>query len=162
MRADDVDRVIEISRSLNLCLWSPMSILLEIEKRDSVMLTLSDNGVVKGFAAGRMVDPHSHSMELFNIGVLPAVQGTGLAQALLDEFVRRSLCCGARKILLEVRVSNARAIRFYEKNGFVTLGRRPRFYSDPDEDGFTMQLVLEASRRQIELDKRRESRLPSG
>ena len=39
---------------------------------------------------------------------------------------------------LEVRVSNAPAIRLYEKLGFRKLGKRPRFYDAPAEDAWIM------------------------
>lgn len=39
---------------------------------------------------------------------------------------------------LEVRVSNAPAIRLYEKFGFVSEGIRPGFYEKPTEDAMIM------------------------
>ncbi|HZK39308.1 MAG TPA: ribosomal-protein-alanine N-acetyltransferase, partial [Clostridia bacterium] len=45
---------------------------------------------------------------------------------------------GCTLITLEVRVSNAAAVSLYEKNNFLTLGRRKMFYRHPDEDAFIM------------------------
>jgi len=142
LRPEDIEKVIDLSRSLNLCLWSKASLILELEKSDSIMLKLADGNRVAGFAAGRTVDQATGMIELFNIGVEKELHGKGGGQLLLDKFLEQGRLLGAKRILLEVRVSNTRAIRFYEKNGFIRLGRRPRFYSNPTEDGFTMRLEL--------------------
>lgn len=41
-------------------------------------------------------------------------------------------------ITLEVRESNAPAINLYTKMGFVNVGIRPDFYSDPTENAIIM------------------------
>ena len=45
---------------------------------------------------------------------------------------------GITAYTLEVRVSNAPAIRLYEKFGFVSEGIRPGFYEKPNEDAMIM------------------------
>jgi len=136
----DISRVIELSHQLGLCIWSELSLQQELQNKDSIMLKLCKGESIIGFSAGRTVD--DRVIELFNIGVEIDRQGNGSGQMLFDEFREECTKIGAEKILLEVRVSNARAIHFYRKNGFVRLGRRPRFYSDPVEDAFTMELRL--------------------
>ena len=125
-------------------MWTAASLTHEISRPDSIMLKLcDDDGSFIGFAAGRTIDPDEHVVELFNIGVRSEKQGGGSGQMLFDRFAKECAAIGTQRILLEVRVSNARAIQFYKKNGFVKLGLRPRFYSDPPEDGITMQMVLQ-------------------
>ena len=60
--------------------------------------------------------------EIVALYILPAYYGTGLGQALLDAACER--LTGYGRIRLDVLEKNARAIRFYEKNGFVPDGRR--------------------------------------
>jgi putative acetyltransferase len=55
---------------------------------------------------------------LDQIVVAPESWGAGVAEALLEEAKR--VC--PRKIELQVNTDNARAIRFYEKHGFVVTG----------------------------------------
>jgi ribosomal-protein-alanine N-acetyltransferase len=45
---------------------------------------------------------------------------------------------GIQKITLEVRDSNTAARNLYEKLGFVSVGRRKRYYSDNNEDAIIM------------------------
>jgi ribosomal-protein-alanine N-acetyltransferase len=72
------------------------------------------------------------------IGVLPHLRGRGLGEllflAMLDEAVRRRV----NWVTLEVRVSNLGAQALYRKYGFSVQGRRPRYYSDNNEDAFIM------------------------
>ena len=72
------------------------------------------------------------------IGVDPTLRGQGLGELLLmdlfDEAMRRS----ATWVTLEVRVTNATAQNLYRKYGFTIEGRRPRYYSDNNEDAYIM------------------------
>ncbi len=72
------------------------------------------------------------------IGVIPEYRGRGLGEllflAMIEEAVRR----GVTWLTLEVRVSNTSAQALYAKYGFTVQGRRPRYYSDNNEDAFIM------------------------
>ena len=78
--------------------------------------------------------------DLNNIAVLKAYRRAGLGQALLDAGVLE--CSGCGSITLEVRESNAAAIAFYRKNGFVPVGRRKGFYEKPAEDAIIYKREL--------------------
>lgn len=140
---NDIPTIIDLSQKLGLCIWTASSLSHELTRRDSIMLKLcDDDSTLIGFAAGRTIDSDDRVVELFNIGVETEKQGGGSGQMLLEHFLKACRAIGTGRILLEVRVSNSRAIKFYRKNGFIKLGLRPGFYSDPPEDGFTMELVL--------------------
>ena len=63
---------------------------------------------------------------LDQIVVAPEAWGAGVAEALLEEAKR--IC--PQKIELQVNTDNARAIRFYEKHGFVVTGESRNPLSD--------------------------------
>jgi ribosomal-protein-alanine N-acetyltransferase len=48
----------------------------------------------------------------------------------------------AHEIWLEVRESNARALRLYEECGFLVTGRRAGYYADPAEDAVLMRCQI--------------------
>ena len=73
-------------------------------------------------------------MHILSIAVAPEERGGGAAEMLLDEAIRKSREKGCLKVVLEVRVSNCIAIRFYEKHGFTQVGSRKGYYSDSGED----------------------------
>ena len=52
----------------------------------------------------------------------------------------------ARQVLLtlEVRESNAAALALYAKCGLREVGRRPRYYKEPQEDALLLTVALQA------------------
>ena len=65
----------------------------------------------------------------FEIGALYVKEdhwGSGAAQALLDALTDEARGRGALQLELSVAASNPRAIRFYERNGYVRYGTQPR------------------------------------
>ncbi len=84
-------------------------------------------------------------MHLLNITVAPACQGRGHSLTLLDRLVRQSRAHGARMLWLEVRESNARARRVYERYGFTQVGVRRGYYpaaAGKREDAIVMSLPI--------------------
>ncbi len=79
----------------------------------SVIVVAERHGVLIGFVT---VDPKSGYLD--QIVVAPEHWGTGVAGALLGEAKRLS----PSRLQLLVNKENARAIRFYEKHGFVYAG----------------------------------------
>jgi ribosomal-protein-alanine N-acetyltransferase len=72
------------------------------------------------------------------IAVARSAQGAGLGarllQALLDEAERR----GQRRVLLEVRADNDRAVALYERFGFRRTGVRRGYYQPSGTDALVM------------------------
>ena len=58
----------------------------------------------------------------------------GIADSLLKEVMGLGKELGVKNFTLEVRKGNLPALALYEKNGFVSEGIRPNFYSNPKED----------------------------
>lgn len=82
-------------------------------------------------------------LHLLNVAVAPAARRRGIGRALVDELLAYARTHAAVKVLLEVRASNADAIRLYERLGFTQFNVRKAYYSD-GEDGIEMMLELEA------------------
>jgi ribosomal-protein-alanine N-acetyltransferase len=75
------------------------------------------------------------------IATHPAVRGEGHGRRLMLDAIEEARQRRAASIVLEVRVTNAEAIRFYRAFGFVEVGRRKRYYKD-GEDARVMMLPL--------------------
>lgn len=58
------------------------------------------------------------------IGVLDEYQGIGIGRALMREAIARARRADIARLELTVMVTNERAIRFYERLGFVVEGRK--------------------------------------
>jgi ribosomal-protein-alanine N-acetyltransferase len=69
-------------------------------------------------------------------------RGLGLGEKLLQHQIAAAIECGMKRMTLEVRVSNERAQRLYERLGFEPAGIRPGYYSDNNEDALIMWAEL--------------------
>lgn len=83
----------------------------------------------------------TRNVRIYSIAVHPEFRNRKIGQAMMDAAMSFALGCGARKITLEVNVSNESAIRLYKKNGFTTCGLLPEYYHD-GSSAFRMQRDL--------------------
>ena len=87
-------------------------------------------------------------LHLVTIGVDPAHQGRGVAHRLLLACIDLALGAELEAITLEVRASNERAQRLYERFGFVRAGLLRKYYSDTGEDAIVMVTAVLTSPEQ--------------
>ncbi|MNE90586.1 ribosomal-protein-alanine N-acetyltransferase [compost metagenome] len=65
-------------------------------------------------------------------------RGKKLGERLLTELRRKANNRGAKRMTLEVRVTNRIAQNLYEKLGFRSVGVRKGYYTDNNEDALIM------------------------
>lgn len=122
--------------------WSAEGFRSALLEKDTAVVFAAETA--PGRIAGYLVLYHAvDEGEIMTVASDPAARRCGVGQALLGsamDFARQN---GIRKIFLEVRISNEPAISLYEKNGFVRVGVRKRFYSLPEEDAYSYALELE-------------------
>ena len=109
--------------------WDPVRYL----EHDCSVATV--NGCVAGFLVTREVG--AGEREILNLAVNPAERRSGIARQLLEDALAR----GKGAWFLEVRASNAAAIRLYECVGFERIGQRSGYYQQPAEEAIVMRLV---------------------
>ncbi|MCM1158695.1 MAG: ribosomal protein S18-alanine N-acetyltransferase [Bacteroidales bacterium] len=98
-----------------------------------------EKDVVAGFAGILLT---AEDAELVTIAVSQPFRERGIGQKLLEKMTAEAQRGGARRLLLEVRESNAAAIRLYRKNGFKELAVRKGYYRDPVENALVMEKGL--------------------
>lgn len=76
-------------------------------------------------------------MTIATIAVNPKFQGQGFGNVLLMDIIHRSKSLNMKSIDLEVRVSNEKAIKLYEKFGFKHSHIRKGYYTN-GEDAYFM------------------------
>jgi [ribosomal protein S18]-alanine N-acetyltransferase len=79
-------------------------------------------------------------LRLMNLAVCESMRRKGIARALVTEALRMGLAQAATRAVLEVRASNQAALTLYRLMGFVTVSRRPAYYSHPVEDAVIMEM----------------------
>jgi [ribosomal protein S18]-alanine N-acetyltransferase len=72
------------------------------------------------------------------MSILPEYRGQGWGKDLLVGLLARAVSIGMHHATLEVRASNEVAVNLYGKMGFETLGRRKKYYQNPEEDALIM------------------------
>ncbi|MCU1513169.1 MAG: family N-acetyltransferase [Microbacteriaceae bacterium] len=82
------------------------------------------------------------TVELSKCYVLPSGHGQGIAASLLAATLESARARGAAAAWLGVNQHNARANRFYEKNGFVQVGTKHFLVGSELHDDFTRELVF--------------------
>lgn len=144
--SEHIREILQLQAECGLSPWSYEDYRDELLRPDAIMLrfSLRDDGCI-GFIVGRIVpgDSESPDAEIYNIGVSPKQQRSGVGSSLLQGFLevcRRAAVCN---VWLDVRKANLTAQAFYASFGFETVGTRRGFYNDPIDDSLIMCLVLD-------------------
>lgn len=136
LEAKDLARVEEIEREAYPTPWSRSMLDAELRKPSSLALgAFSEADELVGYAfVSRYVD----AWHVMNVAVSIAYRRRGIAAALLERLFDVTATDPRRGYTLEVRVSNAEAIRLYERLGFESRGIRRGYYTDNREDALIM------------------------
>ncbi|WP_051441006.1 GNAT family N-acetyltransferase [Ensifer sp. WSM1721] len=84
----------------------------------------------------------THRARLVSVYVRKSERGTGLAATLLHEVAEHARDCGVLQLELAVSAENSAAIRFYERHGFVEVGRIPNGFLGHGTENDELVMVL--------------------
>jgi [ribosomal protein S18]-alanine N-acetyltransferase len=144
--AEDIPAIIKLAKENFLEKWSESDYRAEVNRSDSVFLSLYLGAECVGFLLAR-ISPGADvekEAEVYNVAVTLPNKGKGGGSLLMNEFLDRCRMDGVSKVFLDVRQSNTSAINFYQKFGFREVNRSRDFYSDPQEDSIFMIALLNA------------------
>lgn len=116
--------------------WSEKSYLGSIFSSTELVPVAVDTetGEIAAFAAVSYVLDEAN---INRIAVIPEFRGRGIGTSLL-EWIEENIPDEVTEINLEVRESNKYAIEMYKNFGYTVLGRRKKFYRNPEEDALLM------------------------
>ena len=115
--------------------WSRRSLESELQNETSRFLVAVEDGKVIGYIGMSAVIDEGY---LFNAAVDSHYRKKGVGSALVRELVTWCQKHDFAFLTLEVRESNAPAIALYSRFGFVRVGERKNYYSDPAENALLM------------------------
>ncbi len=95
------------------------------------------NELVVGFVGVWLLIDEAH---IVTIAVRDGHRRRGVGELLLIAAIETALKDRQEVVTLECRVSNAVALRLYEKYGFRRVDIRPRYYSDDNEDAYVLSV----------------------
>ena len=144
MKAADLDDIMDIERVSFRAPWSRQVFVEELDRDWAHVDVLRER--VKGAGVLAFVNYWlvRDEVHVLNVATHPEGRRQGHASRLLEHviaFANRHRC---RYVTLEVRRSNAGAIRLYRKYGFRPVGVRPNYYVEDNEDAIVMLLELTA------------------
>lgn len=135
MALTDLDEVEAMEKKIFTEPWSLTSFRTMLGNPYSLYLTARADGKLAGYCG---LFQSFEDACIQNVAVGEEYRDRGIATAMLGRLMELGKERGILNYTLEVRISNAPAIRVYEKLGFITEGRRKNFYSLPTEDAFIM------------------------
>ena len=115
--------------------WSKELLHSSMEKAWNLFLAAEEEGRLAAYGAVSVIAGEG---EIQRIAVLPSFRRRGVGRKLLEAMVNAARQKGAGAMTLEVRESNAPAIKLYISEGFKTEARRAGYYRNPQEDALIM------------------------
>ena len=133
----DLDAVLAIEARSFTNPWTRDMYLGELANEGVSFLFLAREaaGVIVGFCSfWRVLD----ELHINNLAVDPSCRRQGVAAALITSVLGEAKRLKTRRVLLEVRRSNAPARRLYERFGFSVAAVRRDYYTHPIEDALVL------------------------
>ncbi len=131
----DLNSIEQIERRSYPTPWSRSMFAGELAKPASLCLGAFEDDRLAGYL---IISRYVDAWHVMNIAVAPQFRRRGIATALLQKLFEQTEDGSRRGYTLEVRVSNAGAIKLYERLGFTARGTRRGYYTDNREDALIM------------------------
>jgi ribosomal-protein-alanine N-acetyltransferase len=131
----DLNAIEEIEKRSYPTPWSRSMFASELAKPSSLCMGAFDGDRLTGYL---IISRYVDAWHVMNVAVDPDYRRQGIASMLLARLFERTADDERRGYTLEVRVSNAGAIRLYEQLGFEPRGIRRGYYTDNREDALIM------------------------
>ena len=140
MNLADVAEIVCIEQRVHACPWSSGN-FIDALKSNYVCKVYEAEGETLGYVVFMFVVDEVH---LLNISIVADYQRKGLGRGLLGATMKIARACNMRRMLLEVRHSNAAALGLYRAVGFRQVGLRHGYYSAGNgrEDAIVMEYLL--------------------
>lgn len=136
MQLEDIDEVCRIEQESFPTPWTAGAFYNELTNNHFAHYMIMElNGEVAGYAGMWIIMDEAH---ITNIAVRAPYRGRKLGERLLRELSQKAGFLGAKRMTLEVRVSNHVAQNLYAKLGFRAVGVRKGYYTDNQEDALIM------------------------
>ena len=140
MSVEDIDKAKILEEEQCIDILSKTSMLSDLNDPNfSYFVIKLNNDIIGYIATSHVID----TMDILSIVVSKTHQQKGIATKLLYYIFDFAKNLNINKILLEVRISNKKAISLYEKCGFKKISLRKNYYQSPTEDAIIMEKTLE-------------------
>ena len=135
MNPDDVAQVAMLEAEIFSDPWSEKDIFSYVCTSGGMCYSAISDGRVVAYILGRVIAPEG---EVYRIATRPGYRRRGIAYRLLDYAVKCERGRGLETLFLEVREGNIPARNLYHSYGFIEMGVRKNYYSNPTENAIVM------------------------
>lgn len=141
MTEADLSAVVAIESDIYPFPWTRGNFLDSVRAGYSVWVLRDTNAALAAYSVMTLMIDEAH---LLNLSVARGSQRVGLGWRTLEWMAEVARGYGARTMLLEVRPSNASAVRMYERYGFEKIGVRRGYYpaAGGREDAIVLRVAL--------------------
>lgn len=143
MTVSDLPAVMEIEKEAFTNPWSLEMVKKELTQEWSTVLLLEESTPwgweLRAFAIFWIVADEVH---VLNVATHVASRKKGFGRMIMNELLLVARSRNCKLGTLEVRRSNVAAITLYSRLGFRTVGLRPAYYADNQEDAVIMNMDL--------------------
>ena len=120
--------------------WSLESLAQELATPEAVQyVARAPDAHIVGWCACRVIWPEA---ELLKIAVKLKCRKGGIGGLLLQHLFETLQKRNVTSLFLEVRSNNQAALSFYKKHGFLHVGARPGYYTDPPDSAMILKKNL--------------------
>jgi [ribosomal protein S18]-alanine N-acetyltransferase len=139
-KPSDISRIMEIERAAPTAAhWKQDDYLAMLAGTGAkrVLLVAEERKNVLAFIVAKTA---TDEWEIENMVVAAEARRRRLAARLIERLLDAATARGAICVMLEVRESNLAARALYRSAGFIEASRRPKYYSNPEEDAVIYRL----------------------
>ena len=119
--------------------WSDAMMREELSSPHGWYVVDEEGGRIIGYGGLRAVRG-AKDADIQTIALAEASRGRGRGRTLLRALLGEAGARGVHDVFLEVRADNPVAQSLYASEGFLEVGRRPRYYQPDDVDAVVMKL----------------------
>lgn len=136
MRLEDIETICRIEVESFPTPWTSGAFFNELTNNHFAHYMIMElDRAIAGYAGMWIIMDEAH---ITNIAVREPYRGRKLGERLLTELQKTAVLLGAKRMTLEVRVTNEIAQNLYRKMGFRPAGVRKGYYTDNNEDALIM------------------------
>lgn len=106
-------------------IWSKTELLTLLKKPEFYSIIYIPNKKIIGFS---FFFESNKTLDLYSIFISPKFRNRGIASSMISNALVYCKANCIDKIILEVNEKNTKAINFYKKKEFITVGKRRNYY----------------------------------
>ena len=139
LNINEVDIIKKLEENQNIHIISKDTILNDLKTNQTLYFVLKSNNNIIGYISFNIV---FENMDIQSIVIDKNFQKKGFGTYLLNFAIQYAKDNNVINIFLEVRKSNIKAIKLYEKIGFKFINTRKGYYPDNFEDALIYNMTL--------------------